>query len=70
MLRLGYVTFFGSSLARRAGELLGATGLNDAADAQVMAEALRELPCVLLTSDPEDMRMLVGGRRDVRIVAV
>ena len=70
VLRLGYVTFVGSRLARRAGELLGQTGLNDAADALIMAEALRELPCVLLTSDPEDMRTLAGGRATVRIVSI
>ena len=70
ILRQGFVTFVGSRLARRGGELLGAAGLDDAADAQIMAEALRETPCVLLTSDPEDMRALAGGRSDVRIVAI
>jgi predicted nucleic acid-binding protein len=60
----------GLRLARHAGELLGATGSDDAVDAIVMAEALRVRPSLLLTSDPEDMTRLVGGHRGVTIVAV
>jgi predicted nucleic acid-binding protein len=44
--------------------------MRDAADALVMAEALRAGPSVLLTSDPSDMIRLAGNRRSVRIVAV
>jgi predicted nucleic acid-binding protein len=50
-------------IARRAGELLGATGLSGhrcAIDAVVAATALElERPIVLLTSDPDDMNRLV-----------
>jgi predicted nucleic acid-binding protein len=50
-------------VARRAGELLGATGLSGhrcAIDAVVAATALGlERPVVLLTSDPDDMSRLV-----------
>ena len=53
-----------AQIARRAGELLGATGLSGhrcAIDAVVAATALGlERPIVLLTSDPDDMNRLVG----------
>jgi predicted nucleic acid-binding protein len=52
-----------AQIARRAGELLGATGLSGhrcATDAVVSATALElERPIVLLTSDPDDMNRLV-----------
>jgi len=52
-----------AQIARRAGELLGATGLSGhrcAVDAVVAATALElERPIVLLTSDPDDMNRLV-----------
>jgi hypothetical protein len=57
-------------LARQAGGLLGATGLRDAADAHVMAEAFRRLPAVVLTSDPEDMAVLAQGRSGIHVTAV
>jgi predicted nucleic acid-binding protein len=51
------------AIARRAGELLGATGLSGhrcAIDAAVAATALEmERPVVLLTSDPDDLNKLV-----------
>jgi predicted nucleic acid-binding protein len=51
-----------SEIARRAGELLGTTGLSGhrcAIDAVVAATALElERPVVLLTSDPDDMTAL------------
>jgi predicted nucleic acid-binding protein len=51
------------AIARRAGELPGATGLSGhrcAIDAVVAATALEmERPVVLLTSDPEDLNKLV-----------
>jgi predicted nucleic acid-binding protein len=54
-------------LGRRAGELLGATGLpgnRRAIDAIVAATALeRERPVVLLTSDPDDLSRLVEEPR-------
>ncbi|MCW2935592.1 MAG: hypothetical protein JWM19_6554 [Actinomycetia bacterium] len=52
-----------AQVARRAGELLGATGLSGhrcAIDAVVAAIALGlERPIVLLTSDPDDLNRLV-----------
>jgi len=52
-----------AQIARRAGELLGETGLSGhrcAIDAVVAATALGlERPIVLLTSDPDDMNKLV-----------
>ncbi len=52
-----------AAIARRAGELLGTTGLSGhrcAIDAVVAAIALDlERPVVLLTSDPDDMNRLV-----------
>lgn len=52
-----------AQIARRAGELLGTTGLSGhrcAIDAVVAATALGlERPIVLLTSDPDDMNRLV-----------
>jgi predicted nucleic acid-binding protein len=52
-----------AAIARRAGELLGSTGLSGhrcAIDALVAATALDlERPVVLLSSDPDDMNRLV-----------
>jgi hypothetical protein len=57
-------------LAREAGRLLGISGLTDAADAQVMSEALRSRPSVLMTSDLADMAQLAHGQRHIYIVTV
>jgi predicted nucleic acid-binding protein len=64
-------------IARRAGELLGATGLSEhrcVVDAVVAATALdAERPVVLLTSDPDDLNQLVeepGRPKAQRIVVV
>lgn len=70
LLRVVQIPFVGVRLARVAGELLGKSGLRDAADALVMAEALRNTPAILLTSDPDDMSQLAMGRADIRIVPV
>lgn len=70
LLRAVWVPFVGLRLARAAGELLGAAGTRDAADAQVMAEAIRSGPSILLTSDPADMMQLAAGRPDVRIIGI
>lgn len=45
-------------LARQAGVLLGVTATTDVVDAVVVAEALRQLPATILTSDPDDIRRL------------
>jgi len=65
-----WVPFVGKRLALAAGALLAQAGLSDAADAQVMAEAIRSGPALLLTSDIDDMTRLGGGRPGVRIVRV
>ena len=64
-----------AAIARRAGELLGTTGLSGhrcAIDAVVAATALdSERPIVLLTSDPDDMNRLVeepGRPKPQRVV--
>lgn len=66
-----------AQIARRAGELLGVTGLSGhrcAIDAVVAATALGlERPIVLLTSDPDDLNRLVeepDWPKAGRIVAV
>jgi predicted nucleic acid-binding protein len=66
-----------AEIARRAGELLGTTGLAGhrcAIDAVVAATALTmERPVVLLTSDPDDVNRLVeepGQPKAQRIVVV
>jgi len=46
-------------IARRAGELLGRTGQDDAIDAIVAAEALSSPAATMLTSDPDDLATLV-----------
>ncbi len=50
--------------ARRAGELLGASGTDDPVDAIVVAEALAAVPSVIITSDPGDIRRLLQTRAD------
>ena len=64
-------------IARRAGELLGATGLSGqrcAMNAVVAATALGlDRPVVVLTSDPDDMSRLVdepGRSKEHRVVVV
>ena len=57
-------------VARRAGELLGASGQADAADAQVAAHCLDELPVTLVTSDPTDMEGLLASYSGIRIFRV
>jgi len=66
-----------AAIARRAGELLGTTGLSGrrcAIDAAVAATALDlERPVVLLSSDPDDMNRLVeepGRPKAQRVVVV
>jgi hypothetical protein len=58
------------SLAREAGILLASSGLSDAADAQIMAEAIRRGPCIVLTSDPTDMALLAEGRSDIDVAGI
>lgn len=64
------------SLARRAGRLLGQAGSGATIDALVAATATAGLErhhaarCVILTSDPGDLRMLLPAESGVRVVAV
>ena len=58
------------AVARDAGVLLGRTGLADAIDAIVAAEALDGAPAAILTSDADDITQLVdagGGRARVSV---
>jgi hypothetical protein len=70
LFHAAYISFVGERLARAAGRLLAASGLSDAADAQVVAEAERRAPSTILTSDPDDIGRLVAGTMGVRIVAI
>lgn len=70
LLHVAYVSFVGKRLARAAGRLLARSGLSDAVDAQVVAEAERVRPCTILTSDPTDIARLAEGISGVRIIAV
>jgi predicted nucleic acid-binding protein len=70
LLKVVLVPPVGLELAREAGALLGTASLSDAADAQVAAEALRQGPSVILTSDPDDLRQLIQGRPGVQISRV
>ncbi len=47
--------------AKRAGELLGRTGTNDAVDALVVATAIERGATMILTSDPGDLKALVDA---------
>lgn len=60
----------GLRLGRLAGELLAAANMSSAADALVMAEAIRGGASILLTGDPDDMRRLAGTRGCVVVVPV
>lgn len=60
-------------LGRRAGELLGSSGLPATAtiDAMVAATALKQRrPVVVLTSDPKDLSALVEGESGVGVLQV
>lgn len=61
-----------AELGRRAGELIGSTGLSDGAiDALVAATALGQAgPVLVLTSDPKDLRLLTASRGDVSVQLV
>lgn len=65
-----YLPFVGERLARAAGQLLAASGLSDAADAQVVAEAQRLAPSIILTSDPNDIGRLTASVAGVRVIAI
>jgi predicted nucleic acid-binding protein len=70
LLAAARVSVVGARIAIAAGLLLAEAGMSATVDALVAAEALRGGPCVLLTSDPADLRALVGKRRDVQVMAL
>jgi hypothetical protein len=57
-------------IARRAGELLGASGTDDPVDAIVVAEALAAVPSVIITGDAGDIRRLLQTQPNGLRVAV
>jgi predicted nucleic acid-binding protein len=48
-------------VAKRAGDLLGRTGTSDAVDAIVVATAIEQQAGTIVTSDPDDLMMLVNA---------
>jgi hypothetical protein len=57
-------------IARHAGQLLGAARSSSTIDALVVAEALDCAPSVVWTSDPADIRQLLGDRPGVIVEPV
>ena len=58
------------SIARTAGELLGAARSSATIDALVVAEALDCAPAVILTSGPDDLRQLLNHHRGVLVESI
>ncbi len=58
------------AIARRAGELQAMASTSDAVDAIVVAEALASVPALILTSDPDDLSLLLDGEPEASRVAV
>jgi hypothetical protein len=58
------------AIARVAGHLLGAARSSETVDALIVAEALDCSPSVIWTSDPTDLRRLLGPRSGVVIEPV
>ena len=59
--------------AKQAGELRSRSGVLDVVDAIVVAEAVAMPPALVMTSDPDDIRALIGaaGAADrIRVIAV
>lgn len=61
-----------ASIARRAGALLARAKLSSAhaVDAFVVATAVELGSTIIATHDPDDMKRLAAGFRDVRVVAI
>jgi hypothetical protein len=61
-------------LAKLAGELRAKSGVLDVVDAIVVAEAVAAPPCLILTSNPDDIRRLLEaagvGEDEVTFIAV
>ena len=70
LLRGGHVPSISMRTALQAGRLLGEAGMRATVDALIVAEALSDTPSVILTSDPDDLKALVGDRDHVRIETI
>lgn len=57
-------------LGRRAGTLLGQAGSDTTVDAVVAGEQHSAARCVILTSDPDDLRRPLSDSPEIRVVAV
>ena len=58
-------------IARRAGELQAKTSTSDVVAAIVAAEALASVPALILTTDPNDLSLLLAGEPEAaRVVLV
>jgi predicted nucleic acid-binding protein len=57
-------------IACRAGELQAKAGTSDVVDAIVAAEALASVPALVLTTDPDDISLLLEGEPEAARVAV
>lgn len=55
------------AVARAAGQLLGNARSSSTIDALVVAEALDCAPAMIWTSDPADLRQLLGDRHGVTV---
>jgi hypothetical protein len=58
------------AIARAAGRLLGDARSASTVDALVVAEAIECSPAVIYTSDPDDLRRLLGDHPGVTIEAI
>jgi hypothetical protein len=70
LLRAGQVPSIGARIALQAGRLLSQTGMRATVDALIVAEAMSAVPSVILTSDPDDLKTLVGDQALVRIESI
>jgi hypothetical protein len=70
LLATARVPLIGTRIALQAGRLLDEARMSATVDALIVAEAISGAPCVILTSDPDDMKALVGGRAHVQIIAI
>lgn len=76
LVRGGHVPSTSLRTALQAGRLLGETGMCTTVDARttvdalIVAEAISDGPSVILTSDPDGLKALVGHRAHVRIETI
>ena len=57
-------------IARTAGQLLGAAKSSSIIDALVVAEAIGSAPALIWTSDPDDLRVVLGNHPGVSIESI